>query len=559
MGKMPGQSLRRLLSWVAIFTITINGCYALLLAASHQPQERFLEPFIFDGVHFGRNVLLVAGLVLLYLAVELKRRSVWAWRFSVMVLAVVVVISATRRPFLVLAPVPLISLVILILERKYFDVASETSSISQRFLQVGVVISGLYLYTVAGLWLMSRRDLGIYIGLFESQKHAVLLLCNGSVGNLTIHSRHAKLFIDSINLARVVAIILAIGAFFRPLQPRSDDQTLQRGVARQLLEKYGGSSEDFFKLWPEDKLFFFHHDSGLAYKVVDGLAMILGDPIGKPADFESLLLAFLDLARRSRWNVSLVHIGEHWLKLYKKHDFAIQKIGEEAVVSIDQFMGQTSKDKHWRNISNRFAKAGYTVQTHQPPHSAHLLGSLKSINDSWLAKPGRTERTFTLGYFDTDYLNSCPIMVAYDAQSQPVAFVNMIHSYDPSESNIDLFRHSVDAPSNINDFILKELIGYLSQNSAAKNLNLGLCPLKGVGDDTESKRGISAVLKLFYDNGDKVYPFSFKGLVQFKSKFDPSWRSRYLAVKTFPGYVLKIPIGLNKVVALDAEDQRTPE
>ena len=82
-----------------------------------------------------------------------------------------------------------------------------------------------------------------------------------------------------------MAVVYALIALFQPLKARLEDQTGNREEIRRLLEGRHAGSEDFFKLWPEDKHYFFNHKrtAGIVYKVHRGIALVVGDPFGAVA------------------------------------------------------------------------------------------------------------------------------------------------------------------------------------------------------------------------------------------------------------------------------------
>ena len=106
--------------------------------------------------------------------------------------------------------------------------------------------------------------------------------------------------------------------------------------------------------------------------------------------------------------------------------------------------------------------------------------------------------------------------------------MNQIPSYDDKEANFDFLRHSSDAPSNSNDFLLMRFASLLLEQGFER-LNMGLCPLSGLDDADEERGVIDNALRFVYANGDRFY--SFSGLRRFKAKYEPSWESRYIAYK----------------------------
>ncbi len=347
------------------------------------------------------------------------------------------------------------------------------------------------------------------------------------------HTRRAHIFINSLSVISIAAVGYGFLSFFQPLRARFSDQSDNRALAEALLAEYGGNSEDFFKLWPHDKYYFFNprQTAGVAYTVRHGIALVVGDPLGNPKAFPQLLELFDELCRSNDWRVAYVHVTAQYAKMYEKRGFVLQKIGEEAVLDLTNFRENAHALKYFRQIRNRFDKQGYTTELLQPPHSQALYNRLSVISREWLSRPGRSERGFMMGAFNELYMQVCPILVLRDEAGTIQAFLNQIPSYDVHEANFDLLRHTRESLGNSNDRLLLAFIDALVENGFTR-LNLGLCPLSGLDDDDDERQGsavINNALSFLYANGDRFY--SFSGLRRFKAKYEPEWQDRYIAYR----------------------------
>jgi len=227
----------------------------------------------------------------------------------------------------------------------------------------------------------------------------------------------------------------------------------------------------------------------------------------------------------------MIHVSETNLPLYERHGFSMQKLGQEAVVDLDHFESELKSSKYFRQILNRFSKQGYTYELLSPPHHDAVLDRLKSVSDEWLSKGGRSERGLAMGYFSNEYLQMCKVAVARDAANTIQAFANIVPSnFIETDATYDLLRQGNKALSNINDYLLMNLIEELYKDGY-KTLNMGLSPLAGLneGDNKESNTILDNVLKFAYNNGDMFY--SFSGLHRFKSKYEPKWQDKYVGYK----------------------------
>jgi phosphatidylglycerol lysyltransferase len=209
-----------------------------------------------------------------------------------------------------------------------------------------------------------------------------------------------------------------------------------------------------------------------------------------------------------------------------------------------------ANNKYFRNINTKFTKLDYTTELLQPPHNEAVINQLRKISDDWLKLPGREERGYMMGYFSTEYMQLCNIMIARDAAGTIQSFINQIPPLDSFEANYDLLRSSSDSPGNMNDFLLLNFIKKLHENGFVR-LNMGLCPLSGLTADEPDHKTIDSALSFVYSNGDRLY--SFSGLRRFKSKYEPDWSPRYMAYKNGIRGFTKTLRGLN--VAMKVKKQ----
>jgi len=408
---------------------------------------------------------------------------------------------------------------------------------------------------VVGFQLLDDSDFHQEIGVMTGLHYTVDQFNLTTPHPLHPYTRRAHLFLDSLSFVSTISVAYALLSFFQPLKSRFGDQSNNREKVKDLLEKYGGSSEEFFKLWPHDKQYFFD-DSGrsaLAFHVYRGVALCLSDPVGDEARFKALMAGFLNLCFNNDWLPALIHVGDGQVALYERSGFTMQKLGQEAIVDIDHFINELKGSKYFRQILNKFNNQGYTFELLKAPHHKAVLGRVKDISDEWLSKGSRSERGYAMGYYTDEYMQQCSLAVARDAAGTIQAYTNVIPAdFDKEEATYDLLRQGDGALSNINDFILINLIDALKEEGFSR-LNMGLCPLAGLEDDDNEKQTIlDNVLKFAYANGDKF--FSFSGLYRFKSKYEPKWQDKYVCYKGgLPGFtktVTALTRCMTKVVKL---------
>jgi len=103
-------------------------------------------------------------------------------------------------------------------------------------------------------------------------------------------------------------------------------------------------------------------------------------------------------------------------------------------------------------------------------------------------------------------------------------------------------RHLADAPRVTMDFLFVSLLRWGRAEGYA-SFNLGMAPFSGMEDRALAPLWTRLGARL-YRHGE--YFYNFQGLRQYKEKFAPEWRPRFLAA---PG-AFHLPIVLTNVAAL---------
>jgi phosphatidylglycerol lysyltransferase len=292
-----------------------------------------------------------------------------------------------------------------------------------------------------------------------------------------------------------------------------------------------------------DKSFLFTDDGRafIMYAVAGRSCVAMGDPVGPTDCHAELVWRFRELCDRSdSWPV-FYEASAASLPLYLDAGLDPLKFGEEARVSLAEFSLEGSTRKPQRYVIRRIERGGCSFEVLPRDAVADLLPQLASISDNWLVEKRTREKGFSLGCFDAEYLRECPLAVVR-ANGTIVAFANLWCSGEQAEISPDLMRYSTAAPQGVMEYLFLKLILW-GQSQGYRWCNLGMAPLSGL----QSR----ALAPLWHRLGAFAYlygePFyNFQGLRQFKQKFDPEWRPKYLVC---PGGLL-VPRVLTNVASL---------
>lgn len=525
-------------------TLTLLSGLLLVLGPLIRHSNTHLQTIVlsphFHNIENAASLLI--GLVLIYIAYGLSRHKFVAWAITLAASLANIATETTLDHPSFQSLLSIIIIVILLLGREQFVAKARPENFRRGFLILGFAVLLALTYGTVGFWLLDKHDFGTtfsFSGSFVRTIRQYLLIDN----NLVAYSRYGRWFLNSLNLVGIATLTYCLFALFRPLRYEYKTHPAERAQARALLEKYGGDIDDYFKLWPADKTYFFSADrqAFIAYGVARGVAICYGCPEGKRSTIPGLLLDFNDFCLRNGWLIAFMQASDTHKTVFTAAGFSDLLIGADAVIDLTKFASETVRNKYFRNIQNRFTKREFSLTDYPPPHSPQLMHELKVVSDDWLSLPGRREWHFVTGRFSEDYFEGCHLFVLRDEQQRAVAFVNELPSFKPGEATIDLMRHRSDAPSNTMDYLFTELLLRL-QADGWHSFNLGMSPLAGVdfADNLSAK-----LLQQVYQASQPLV--SMKGLQQYKAKFDPAWQPRYVYYLGGPANLPQISLALAKL------------
>lgn len=281
-----------------------------------------------------------------------------------------------------------------------------------------------------------------------------------------------------------------------------------------------------------------------------GSLIAMGDPVGPPDVVRALVWRFREEADRLGVRPVFYQVGEQYWQVYLDMGLSLVKLGEEALVPLVDFQLEGRARADLRQAWNRGKRSGLSFRVADASEVEALLPRLAAVSNAWLEEKSGGEKGFSLGSFDPEYLKRFPVALV-EAEGRIVAFANVWSAPAGGELSIDLMRHVDDAPKGTMDFLFIELLLWGRAHGYAR-FSLGMAPLSGLARHRLAGRW-NRIANVIARHGERFYGFS--GLRRFKSKFDPVWRSRYLAA---PGG-MHLPAALLDATRLISMDPRPDE
>jgi len=449
----------------------------------------------------------IVGVGLLFLARGIQQRLDSAYFLSVGLLSTGILLSLAKGLDYEEAVFLSVMLLVLLPCRRHFY--RKTSLVSERFTPDWT--SMIFLVLLATVWL----------GVF-SYKHVEY--SQELWWKFVLHG-NAPRFLRATAGASGIAVILALAKLLHPV-PRSSEipgeEELKKafGIARQSPH----TNANLGLLGDKALLFSDSGKSFLMYGVQGRSWVALGDPVGPSEEHSELAWRFHERSdRHDGWTV-FYEVRAESLPLYLDLGLTPLKLGEEARVPLEKFSLEGSSRKNLRYVERKLTKERVAFEVVPAKDVGPLLPELKEVSDAWLEEKNTREKGFSIGYFDEGYLRRFPLGVVR-REGRIVAFANILEGFGKEEISIDLMRHLPGSPHGTMDFMFLQLMLWGKQEGY-RWFNLGMAPLSGMGEQALAPLW-NQVGAFLFRHGEQFY--NFRGVRQYKEKFDPVWEPKYLA------------------------------
>ncbi|HMA52823.1 MAG TPA: phosphatidylglycerol lysyltransferase domain-containing protein [Acidobacteriota bacterium] len=482
------------------------------------------ELFPMRFLHLSRSLTVLVGFALAVSSVNIFKRKKRAYGVVMVLAGLSVVFHLTKGLDYEEAAGSLILMAALFLARKSFTVKSSVPDLRSTVARLATAFAVTLLYGTLGFWLLDPKDFGITFSVADGIRRTIAALAFTSDPTLVPRTHFAAWFLDSLDLISIAALVYVLYSLFRPAFYKLRTLPLERDRAREILDAHGRSSLDPFKL-SDDKTYFFSPSNRafLAYRMAGNFAVTLADPVGPEDEIAGIIRSFKETCDENDWKLAFYQTLPDFLPLYRQAGFKKMKVGDDAIVDLDAFRLDGKSMKHVRHATNQFQKSGLRAVYYDPPVPDDILAGIREVSDDWLRIPGRRERGFTVGVFSEEELRETPVFAAVQPDGKILAFMNILRSYAPGETTIDLMRHRRDAPHGIMDSLFAQLFERQRQRGF-KRFSLGLAPLSGFREGEEAGAEERAV-QYFLQRSN--FLFSYSGLSDYKAKFATHWEPRY--------------------------------
>ena len=230
---------------------------------------------------------------------------------------------------------------------------------------------------------------------------------------------------------------------------------------RQLLRTYGEADSLGYFATRRDKAAIFAPagKAVVTYRVVAGVSLASGDPIGDPDHWGPAIDSWIAEARAYAWIPAVMGAGEAGATVYRRAGLKVLEIGDEAVLNTARFDLAHPDLRQVRQTVQRLRAAGYTVRIRRHGDlSRQETDRLVTLADGW--RSGETERGFSmaLSRLGDPADAACMAVEALDAGGVPVALLSFV-PWGERGLSLDLMRRDRGAVNGLTELMVAELAG----------------------------------------------------------------------------------------------------
>jgi phosphatidylglycerol lysyltransferase len=314
--------------------------------------------------------------------------------------------------------------------------------------------------------------------------------------------------------------------FVRPLRRRrSGVSAMDLEKAVEILRTQGNASAGLVRLGDKQLLFSEAGDAFIMFGTRGQSQIALFDPVGPKEAWHDLVLKFVADAKRHGRRAVFYQVSPDFLPIAVEAGLKPYKLGEQAIVDLRKFSLQGGEWLKLRRSINRAERDGLDFSLLPPEQVPAILNELRGVSDAWLSAHNAAEKGFSLGTFRDAYVAAQSVAVIR-MEGRIVAFASIMTAPAGGDAFIDLMRHVPGTHRGMMDLLFVKIMERLKADGFL-TLNMGMAPLAGLpnGDYAPLWNQIG---RQVFEHGERFY--NFRGVLAFKSKFDPKWESRYLVV-----------------------------
>jgi lysyl-tRNA synthetase class 2 len=330
-------------------------------------------------------------------------------------------------------------------------------------------------------------------------------------------------------LAAVATVILLLRPGSRARTRTEDDVIRLRG----LLERHGGNDSLGYFALREDKSIIWapNGTAAIAYRVINGVSLASGDPIGPESAWPDVVTAWLAECTAYGWTPAVLGCGRAGGRAYRKQGLDVIEIGDEAILDVPSFSLQGRPMRGVRQAANRMTRAGYRCEViRQRDMTADALAD--AVRAATEFRDGSVERGFSmaLSRFGDPRDGDCVLVICRDAGKRIRGVLQFV-PWGADGWSLDLMRGDRTADNGLTEMMVVAA-AEAAPALGVRRMSLNFAVLRSVFARAE-ELGAGPVLRVWHRLlrwASKLW--QIESLYRANAKYQPEWVPRYLCFPT---------------------------
>jgi lysyl-tRNA synthetase class 2 len=470
----------------------------------------------------------VAGVLLILLGSGLRRRKRRAWRAALALALLTAGLHIVKGIDIEQSVLSLLLAAALVGTAAQFHAAGDPRT---RW-RAPVALVVLFFASMAIGWLLLVARGGSILGHPPSSTRLTEVLDGmvGVTGPLRFRSDGTADLVYSIliGLGAMTVLVPAYLLLRPPERPGRLDADSETRL-RELLSAHGRQDSLGYFAMRRDKAAIFSPSgkAAVSYRVVSGVMLASGDPIGDPEAWPGVIRSFLEEAQRHAWVPAVIGCsergGEAWVR---EGGLRALELGDEAVVPVDTFSLEGRAMRNVRQMVARTERAGYCTTVRRVSDlSNDDVTALRRQAAEW--RDTETERGFSmaLGRFGDPADGDCVVVTA--RHGDRLAAVLHFVPWGDDGLSLDLMRRDRSAEAGLNEAMIVAAVGS-APGFGVTRLSLNFSVFRSALE-RGGRLGAGPVLRVW--RGMLLWAsrwFQIESLYRFNAKFRPEWEPRYI-------------------------------
>jgi len=534
-GALLGRSIRadriahRLLAWLVAAGGLIDLLSALMprRGAALGLVERFGPGVVVPAAH---ALLVPTGMLLLIGSRGLARRSRRAWQLCVALLGLSAALHLLRGPDYAAAIVTGLTAVALVAARQDFPFRGDPAAEPSALLRLGGMLAAAMAYSIVTLFAyqtVSGVPFSLPAALWDSVRALAGLAPHGSQ---YLTGGFSRWFPASVLSIAAIGVLWAAEVWVRPWRQRLFPGAGSQERAEEIVRHWGGDTLAPFAL-RLDKQWFFTGQSLIAYRVIRGIAVVSGDPVGPPEEAEAAVGAFLAHARARGWYVAVLGASSRLLAVYRKHGLHPVYHGDEAVINTAAFSLDGRPMRTIRQAVHRLERRGYHAEIVLAGDVGPALrAELAAVDRTWLH--GGIRKGFTMELDDPFRLrgDDALFVIGRDERDQVAGFLHLAICRPSRSLSLSSMPRRPDTPNGFNAWLIITAVSWARGHGFAR-LSLNFSPFAGLLAADAARTPAQRIQRRVLLRLKDALTLQLDNLLRFNRQFSPCWERRYVVVE----------------------------